>query len=112
MILSELNALLDEVKVPVETGYFSSKAPAQYAVLTPLTEDFELFADNTPQIDTQQVRLTLYAKGNYLYLRRIILQRLLAENFTITSRNYIQYDRDSGYHQYAIDVAKTYRWED
>lgn len=108
MILSELNTLLDALSIPVETGQFSDRAPDTYAVLAPLTDTFDLYADDRPQWDTQAVRIVLLVKGNYLAAKRRITAALEADEFTITDRTYVQFDRETGYHQYAIDVEKTY----
>ena len=37
-----------------------------------------------------------------------IVGALLAADFTITDRIYIGHEDDTGYHHYAIDVAKIY----
>jgi len=37
---------------------------------------------------------------------------LLAADFVITDRRYIGHEDDTGYHHYAIDVAKLYRLEE
>ncbi len=52
-ILRELNTILDTLGVTVETGVFKGKAPDEYAVITPMTDTFEVFADNRPQYETQ-----------------------------------------------------------
>ena len=107
-ILEELNALLSGLDVPVETGVFSDIAPDEYVVVTPMTDTFELFADNLPEFETQEARLSVYSKGNYLALKTKIIGALLAEDFTITMRQYIGHEDDTKYHHYAIDVAKIY----
>lgn len=64
-ILSELNALLS-LMLPIETGVFSGKAPEEYVVITPMADIFELHANNRPGFDTQEARLSLFSKNNYL----------------------------------------------
>ena len=61
-LLSELNTLLSDCGIPVETGIFSDKAPDAYLVITPLSDSFELHADNRPGMDVQEARLSLYSK--------------------------------------------------
>ncbi len=107
-IFKELAALITGMGLPVETGVFSGKAPDEYIVITPLADIFALHADNRPQQETQEARLSLYAKGNYLRHRDALVRALLAADFTVTARLYIGYDPDAGYHGYAIDVAKNY----
>jgi hypothetical protein len=110
-ILAELNALLTPI-LPIETGVFSGKAPDEYVVITPMADVFELHADNRPQAETQEARLSLYSKGNYLQRKRQMTQALLGAEFTITGRRYVGHEDDSGYHHFAIDVAKEYELEE
>lgn len=109
-ILQELNTLLSPI-LPVETGIFSGVPPDEYLVLTPMTDEFVLFGDNTPLIDVSEVRISLFSKGNYLQRKREITQVLLRADITITDRRYIGYETDTGYHHFATDVAKEYETE-
>jgi len=111
-ILTELNSLLNGLKIPVETGVFSEKAPDEYIVITPLADVFELHADNRPQLETQEARLSLFSKSNYIKRKNEIVRALLAADFTIASRLYIGYENDSGYHHTAIDLAKNYTFNE
>ena len=111
-VLSELNALITGLGVSVETGVFSDVAPDEYVVITPLADTFQLFASNQPEFETQEARLSIYSKGNYLDLKNRILRALLDADFTITDRLYIGHEDDTGYHHYAIDVAKIYQIEE
>jgi len=104
-ILTELNTLLSPV-LPVETGIFSGIPPDEYLVLTPLTDEFALFGDNAPLFNISEVRISLFSKGNYIQRKNQITALLLAAEFTITDRRYIGHEDDTGYHHYAIDVAK------
>ena len=110
-ILQELNALLSPI-LPVETGIFSGIAPDEYLVLTPMTDEFALFGDNSPLIDVSEVRISLFSKGNYINRKNQIIAALLGAELTITDRRYIGHEDDTGYHHYAIDVAKNYRLEE
>ncbi|MDU6305064.1 MAG: hypothetical protein E6579_00205 [Clostridium sp.] len=109
-ILSELNTILTPI-LPVETGVFSGVPPDEYLVLTPMTDGFALFGDNAPLIDVPEVRISLFSKGNYLQRKRQITSALLNAEFIITDRRYIGHEDDTGYHHYAIDVAKEYEME-
>ncbi len=111
-ILQELTALITGLGLAVETGVFSGEAPAEYAVITPLIDSFELFGDNRPEYETQEARLSLYSKGNYITLKSSVLHALLAADFTVTDHQYIAHEDDTGYHHYAIDTAKLYEWEE
>ena len=109
-ILQELNALLSPI-LPVETGVFSGIAPDEYLVLTPMTDGFALFGDNTPLIEVSEVRISLFSKGNYIKRKNQITAALLGAAFIITDRRYVGYEADTGYYHYAIDIAKEYEME-
>ena len=109
-LLMELNALLAPI-LPVETGRFSGKAPDEYLVITPLSDTFEAHADNCPQYEIQEARLSLFSKRNYLPLKRQITAALRAAELIVTDRHYVGHEDDTGYHNYAIDVAKIYETE-
>jgi len=111
-LLSELTVAFDSLSIPVETGVFSGAAPDQYAVFTPLSDIFDLFADNLPGTDIQEVRISLFDKGNYLKTKNSIVRALLQADITITDRRYIGHEDDTGYHHYAIDIAKSYELEE
>lgn len=111
MILSELKEILSPL-ISVETGVFSATAPDRYIVLTPLTDTFDLHADDKPQYDVQAVRISLYDKGNYIKMKNQIVCAVLAAEMTITGRRYIGHESTTGYHHYAIDVAKSYEFEE
>ncbi|EAE2458054.1 hypothetical protein [Enterococcus faecalis] len=110
-ILEELNDLLSNLGIPVETGEFSDSAPDTYSVLTPLSDRFEIFGDNLPLIDINEVRISLFIKGNYLETKRQITQALLQADFTITDRLFVGFEKDTRYFHLAIDVAKHYEME-
>lgn len=111
-ILEETTALITSLNIPVETGVFSDTAPNEYAVITPMSDTYGLFCDNKPGVETQEARLSLYSKGNYLAMKSSVLTALFAADFTITGRQYIAHEDDTGYHHYAVDTAKLYRLED
>lgn len=106
-VLTELNNILSPV-LPVETGVFSGVPPDEYLVLTPMTDEFALFGDDRPLMDMSEVRISLFSKGNYLQRKRQITTALLEADFTIADRRYVGHEDDTGYHHYAIDVAKNY----
>ncbi len=111
-ILSELNALFETANIPVETGVFSGVAPDEYLVLTPLTDTFAVFGDNKPLADINEVRISLFSKNNYLQRKNQLVRLLLQADFVITDRRYMGHEDDTGYHHYAIDVAKFYELEE
>ncbi len=111
-LLSEITTLAKSCGLTVETGVFSGVAPDEYLVITPLSDSFDLHADNAPLNEVQSARLSLFTKGNYTKLSGKLTRSLLAGEFAITDRRYIGHEDDTGYHHYAIDVAKNYEWEE
>lgn len=111
-LLSEIKKAVTGCGIPVETGVFSGTPPDEYVVVTPLADTYELHADNLPGFETQEARLSLFTKGNYMQRKKQLSKALLAADFTITDRRYIGHEDDTGYHHYAIDVAKLYETED
>ena len=111
-ILSELNTLFETANIPVETGVFSGVPPDEYMVLTPLTDTFAVYGDNKPLADINEVRISLFSKNNYLQRKNQLVRMLLQADFVITDRRYIGHEDDTGYHHYAIDVAKHYELEE
>ena len=111
-VLSEVKSIIETLNIPVETGVFSDKAPDEYIVLVPLADSFPLNADDKPQTDKQELRISIFTKGNYIRLKNRITGRLITHYFYITDRRYNGYETETGYHQYTIDVAKTYDIEE
>ncbi|WP_270627109.1 hypothetical protein [Varibaculum timonense] len=85
--------------------YTDSPAPDTYLVFTPLTDSFDIFADNTPGIEVEEVRIALFTKTNYLGLRNQLTRALIDAGLTVTARRYIGYEADTGFHHYSIDVS-------
>ncbi len=110
-ILSEISEIAEQCGIPVETGVFSETAPDLYVVITPIVDLFELYADNAPKYDVQEVRLSLFSKKNYTKIKNDLVRTLLGADFVITDRRYIGHEDDTGYHHIAIDVAKPYVFE-
>lgn len=110
-LLSELNTLISPL-IPLETGVFSEPAPDRYAVVTPMVDTFELYTDDKPLHEIQEARISLFDKGSYTALKNQIVRILLDADFIITDRRYVGHEDDTGYHHYAIDVAKNYELED
>ena len=111
-VLSDINTTLGKLRIPLETGVFTDTAPDKYIVVVPLTDTFGVNADNTPTYDVQEARISLYSKGNYGADKNRIVRLLLSEDFTITVRQYIGFEADTGYHHYVVDVAKHYEMEE
>ena len=107
-MLEELNTIVESAGLPVETGVFSGTAPDEYVVITPITEHFELYCDDYPGLNIEEARLSLFPKGNYNAMKRQFVRLLLSAGFLVSERRYIGVEEDTGYHHFAIDVAKEY----
>src|SRR5699024_10185618 len=77
-LLSELKTVIEAVGLPVETGVFSDEPPEEYVVVTPLADTYELHADTLPEYETQEARLSLFSRGNYLKRKKQLSKALLA----------------------------------
>lgn len=105
-LLEQLMEIADKLGLPFEVGlYTDTPAPQTYLVATPLTDVLDVFADNQPSVEVEEVRLALFTRGNYLDLRSRITRALLDTGLTITARTYVGFEADTGFHHYAIDVA-------
>jgi hypothetical protein len=111
-LLSELKTLLDGLGVPSETGAFRGKSPDAYAVIMPLADVYEVFADDAPQTEVQEAQISLFSISNYQRLKDKIVKALLEAGITITDRRYVGYETDTKYHHYAVDAAKEYELEE
>ena len=109
--LSELNAIMEALSLPVETGVFGDKPPATYVVLTPFYDDFPLFGDNMPIVEVQSIRISLFDKGNYTGAAGRIVRALLKEGFTISDRRFVEHEDDTEYNHYYIDAEKYFYFE-
>lgn len=109
--LSEIGEILTAIKIPWQTGAYTEPAPDQYIVLVPLSDTFDIMADNRPQFDVQSVRLSVFSKGNYNLIKNQLVRILLDADFFLSDRRYLDYDNETGYHQYVLDVEKHYEME-
>ncbi len=110
-MLEELNNLVTGCGLPVETGVFSDVAPDVYVVITPMSDTFDAFADNLPQADVQEARLSLFVKGSYTKQKNAIVRALLGAGFTVTDRRYVEREDDTGFFHYSVDVSKIFEME-
>ena len=109
--LSEIGEILTAIKIPWQTGAYTEPAPDQYIVLVPLSDTFDIMADNRPQFDVQSVRLSVFSKGNYNLIKNQLVRILLDADFFLSDRRYLDYDNETEYHQYVLDVEKHYEME-
>jgi len=111
-ILTEINTIIDGLDLPVETGVFSGVPPDEYVVIEPLFDTLDFHADNRPQVDIQEVRLSLFSKNNYIKRKNQLIHAFIAAELTITARRYIGFEQDTKFYHYAIDVANYYEMGD
>lgn len=111
-ILSEAKEIISGLGIPVETGVFKRESPETYVILVPLVDTYPLSADNKPEVDLQELRITIFSKGNYTAVKNKIVKKLFDSEFYITERKYNGFDTESGYYQYSVDVAKNYLFEE
>ena len=111
-VLSDINVTLGKLGIPIETGIFTETAPDKYIVVDPLVDNFGVHADNAPSYDIQEARISLYSKGNYGADKNRIVRLLISDDYTITGRQYIGFETETGYHHYVVDVAKHYEMEE
>ncbi len=105
-MLEELNTIVESAGLPVETGVFSTAAPDEYVVITPISEHFALFSDDTPGMNIEEARLAFFSKKNYTHKKDLLVRTMLTAGFVITDRRFIGHEDDNGYFHIAIDVAK------
>jgi len=106
--LAELKRIAEELGLPSGAVSFEKKAPETYLVFTPLYDDLLLYADNRPLVETEEVRISLFSKENYLLWKRKLTDALLERDFIITERRFLDIEEDTGYYHYSLDVAKEY----
>ena len=105
-LLERIRAVADQLGVSFEVGLSRQTPPPDtYLVATPLSDELTVFADNTPGIEVEEVRIALFTKTNYLALRDQITKALISARLVITGRRYIGYEADTGFHHYSIDVS-------
>lgn len=105
-LLENLSHIAKQLGLAYAVSYYTdSPAPDTYLVFTPLTDSFDIFADNTPGIEIEEARISLFTKTNYLALRDQITKALIGARLVITGRRYIGYEADTGFHHYSIDVS-------
>lgn len=100
-LLSEIKTVVTDCGLPVETGVFSYEPPDEYVVVTPLADTYELHADNAPGYETQEARLSLLSKGNYMQRKKQLSNALLAADFVITERRYIGHEDETSRSRYS-----------
>lgn len=111
-LLEQLAGVADGLGFPFEVGlYTQTPAPDTYLVATPLADELDVYADNAPGVEIEEVRLALFTQGNYLPVRDQLTRALLDIDLTVTARRYVGFEADTGYHHYSLDVAAAKPWD-
>lgn len=101
---------LQSLNIPVSINENVDKNAVSFIIIIPLYDGFDVFADNKPGIEINEVELAIYTKGNYLKLVKDITDLLIEADFTITNRRYIEFEKDTKLHHYIIDVAMEFSY--
>ena len=105
-LLETLTTIADQLDLPIAVSLFSaSPAPDTYLVATPIADTLEVLADNTPHVEIEEVRLSLFTAGNYLTWRDTLTRALVDAGLVVTARRYIGFEDDTGYHHYSFDTS-------
>ena len=109
-ILEGLKNLFGEMSIPVETLMLSDPPKGQYVVLTP-GEDRYLYRDDKPKYVISNATISLFQKWNYIKTKNNIVKELISNGYTITDTRFVEFDVESGYYHYSIDVEKSTLYE-
>jgi len=107
LVIRTLSDLVSDISVaenPTNDDKGRKKQPDTFLVILPIFDKLLLSADDRPTMQSEEIVLALYTKGNYLSLRDRITQRLLGAGISILQRKYEEYEDDTGYHHYTFDL--------
>lgn len=105
-LLERITVVADRLGLPIAVGlYTATPLPDTYLVATPLADVFDVFADNQPAVEVEEVRLSLFTKNNYLEARDRLTAALLEAGLVIAARRYVGFEPDTGFHHYGVDLA-------
>lgn len=106
-VYQTINSILSELKIPCETLEFKkAPQPDTFVVLTPISDDFDLYAGDSPTVEVNSVRINLYTKRNFIKTVRDITNALFLNDFSVTDRRLANFDKDTRYSHYAIECEK------
>lgn len=105
-LLERITSVADRLGLPIAVGlYTATPLPDTYLVAIPMADVFDVFADNTPAVEVEEVRLSLFTTGNYLAERDRLTAAMLEAGLTVTARRYVGFEPDTGFHHYGVDLA-------
>lgn len=89
-LLERITSVADRLGLPIAVGlYTATPLPDTYLVAIPMADVFDVFADNTPAVEVEEVRLSLFTTGNYLAERDRLTAAMLEAGLTVTARRYL-----------------------
>jgi hypothetical protein len=117
-IVSEAGVVIDTLGIfsvmgahdPPEYGDIGADKD-EFVVIIPMGDILGEYSDDEPRVETQEARLSLFTRHDYTGIKTRLTKVLLNAGFDITDRRYIGWERSKHYHHYAIDVAKTYGFD-
>lgn len=105
-LLETLRSIATKAGLDCTVGAWTdSPHPGTYLVATPIADVLDVFADNSPGVTVEHVRVSVFTTGNYLPLRDQLTALFLEAGITIEARSYITFEADTGYHHYVFDLA-------
>jgi len=105
-ILNDITIIIKGLGFVVETGILSKTTSDAYVIITPSADSHEFFVNDRSEFASQEVRISIFSKGRYIEMKDKILDALQEANYTITHRQYVGHEDDTGYHHYAVDIVK------
>ena len=104
-IIEKIVAICDSLSLSVEVGSDENEErPDNYAVIVPITDNYTQFADDEPTHECNKVRMAIYTKGDYTQLVTQLSQAMLNAGLCITSRGFVERERDTRLYHYNIDA--------
>lgn len=105
-LLETLRSIATKAGVDCMVGAWTdSPHPTTYLVATPIADALDIFADNTPSVTVEHVRISVFTTGNYLPLRDQLTALFLEAGITIEARSSITFETETCYHHYVFDLV-------
>lgn len=96
--MDSLKKILESAGLPAERGvYTGKKKPPAYYTFLRINMDATIYADDTPAIDREMYRVTLFYKGDFEAQLEKTLEVLEAAGVYINNVDAENYETDTGY---------------
>ena len=110
-LLDQIISMLNTLGIPHEVGRFSDNPPDVFICIVPLVDDFAISGDDAPLHEAHHVRLSLHCTVDYGPTAKRVVAAALDAGMAISGRHYVEFDKETATHHYAIDVAKLINME-